>query len=91
MNNDLKDEMRLRAMRLRSYDEHKHAMLSIVDKLVALSVQEYETVKGLRRKITSARRRAKAKKIIDTLPAIDVTADVQAQVDYLARQNAKRN
>jgi len=83
LNRDLKIEMRLAAMRLKAYDRHKAQMKAIVEKLIALHVQRYETRNGKRVKLTRARKLAKAREIIDTLEPFDVRDDLKAQMEIM--------
>ncbi len=82
--NDLKLEMRLNRMQLSAQEEFKKQEVKIQNKFDSLLNQDYEVIKGVRRKLTPRRRIALFQIYLKaTLKPLDLESDIKAQLKIM--------
>ena len=83
MRRDVILEARLSNVRLKSADDIKANMREVISQLESWYLQEYETRSGIKRRVSKARRKAKAREIVSQLEPIDLRDDFVAQAKLL--------
>ena len=76
MQNSIKTEAKLRTIKLEAQEQSKAVLDALELKMGRLYVQKYETIKGVRKKITKRRRIALMNQLIDReMDKVDIEID----------------
>ncbi len=79
MDSDTKKEVQLRTLKLNAQEQNKAELDTLELKLTRLYTQEYETINGIKKKITKTRRIALGKSLINEYGSkdnLDINDDV---------------